>query len=149
MSEQVRCPLCGWTRPVGEFGAYDLAVKDVQSLGGNRGFEHTEVEASEQLQQRIEDAIERVYYRYHPDAPPVDELVEERVDEAVAGVQSEGGPSLQEVVGKVEEAVEGAVAEERVRADVHGAVEEVVERDKGGVEAEIDEAIGRALRDSV
>lgn len=122
MGIQVRCPLCGLTRPPSQFGQYDLAAKEVRSLGGDRGFEHTEVPMPPDLARQIEDAIERLYHHH----------VE------VAHLEREAAATVHEPDPDPE-----PVEPREIAAEVDAAIEH--ELHQANVETEIDRAIRRTM----
>lgn len=118
MGIQVRCPLCGLTRPPQKFGQYDLAAKEVNSLGGDRGFDHTEIEMPPDLRREIQLAIARLYHRHVPDAEVANYQVG---DVKAADVEAEIGQAVEEAVA---EEVDDAEVAEEIRRGVELAVME-------------------------
>lgn len=120
MGLQIRCPLCGMSRPPEHFRARELGAKEVTSRGGNRGFEHTEVSVPPDLQQRLEREIELLYLRYadlHPVEEEIEEAVGETVEEAVGEIEEAVGPEEIDV-GEIEEEIVSAAMDAAVSASV-------------------------------
>lgn len=145
MGLQVRCPLCGWTRPPVDYGGFDLGAKDVRSLGGNRGFEHVEVEMPPDLQQEIEVAIAGVYHRYVDHDP-----FEVAGDEAAQAVDDrlERRPERPERSDRDREMPDVEAIEEDIAEVVEEAVEEVDADSSDPDRPRIDAAIGKAVKEA-
>jgi hypothetical protein len=62
MGLQLVCPLCGMGAVPERFGYHGLAAKNVQSLGGNRGFQHEPVSVPSHLRREIELYVARLYH---------------------------------------------------------------------------------------
>jgi len=69
MGLQLVCPLCGMAAVPGRFGYHGLAAKNVQSLGGNRGFQHDPVPVPSHLRREIELYVARLYHELVEDDP--------------------------------------------------------------------------------
>lgn len=86
MGLQIECPLCGMSRKPDHFGARELVAKEVTSRGGNRGFDHREVQVPLDLRQQIAREVRRLHERF-------------------------AGQQVQEIVGGVEESIDEALDE--------------------------------------
>jgi len=69
MGLQLVCPLCGMAAVPDRFGYHGLSAKNVQSLGGNRGFKHEPVSVPSHLRREIELYASRLYNELVEDNP--------------------------------------------------------------------------------
>lgn len=128
MGLQVECPMCGMSRDPDHFQAREIAAKQVQSLGGNRGFDHTPVEVPLEVREQIVGVISDLYREYV-------EAVREEVDQGE--IEQEIGQAVRDALieQEIEQAVRDALAEE----DEEMGQEEIEQ----GIDAAIEEAVDK------
>ena len=111
------------------FRPREITAKQVQSLGGNRGMEHTPVPVPSEVQRDLERAVAELHRQLDLRVQVSDEI-DEAVQESV-------------VAEEIEEEVDEAVQESGVAQEVEKAIDEGVQESR--VAQEIEEEIGAAI----
>ena len=99
MGLQIQCPLCGMNRVPENFRPREITAKQVQSLGGNRGMEHTPVPVPSEVQRDLERAVAELHRQLDLRVQVSDEI-----DEAVQESR---------VAEEIEEEIASAIGQHR------------------------------------
>ena len=123
MGLQIQCPVCGMNRTPDSFRPREISAKQVQSLGGNRGMEHTPVAVPSDVERDLHRVIGKLHQRLKTRVGGGDEM-EKVVQRELIGSEIEKAISGEIEKKQIEEDMGWEIEKGQIRYEIENAIEE-------------------------